>query len=214
MATGRREGLILVLCLLYVLCPLCALRALFVLCVERFRMIFLETKLPQVFEIQLQPKTDERGFFARTWCRQEFEARGLNSRLVQCSLSFNQRKGTLRGLHYQSAPHPETKVVRCSRGEIYDVVLDLRPDSPAFRDWIAIVLSAEKRNILYVPEGCAHGFLTLRDECEVEYQMSEFFHPESARGIRWNDPAFQIDWPARVEVISERDKTYPDFTIR
>ena len=174
-------------------------------------MIFHETKLSGVFEIRLEPKADERGFFLRTWCQKELEAQGLSGRLVQCSLSFNKRKGTLRGLHYQATPHPEIKVVRCSRGEIYDVILDLRPQSPTFRDWTAIVLTAENRKMIYVPAGCAHGFLTLKDETEVSYQISEFYHAESACGVRWDDPAFQIHWPAKVEVISERDRTYPDF---
>jgi dTDP-4-dehydrorhamnose 3,5-epimerase len=176
-------------------------------------MIFHETKLPGVFEIHLEAKIDERGFFARTWCQQEFEAQGLNGRLVQCSLSFNSRKGTLRGMHYQVAPHAECKVVRCNKGAIFDVVLDLRPQSATFMDWTAVVLTAEKRNMTYVPNGCAHGFLTLEDGCEVAYQMSEFFHADSARGIRWDDPAFRIRWPKKVEVISERDRTFPDFKI-
>ena len=141
----------------------------------------------------------------------EFESHGLNSKLVQCSISFNARKGTLRGLHYQAVPHAEAKLVRCSKGAIYDVVLDLRPGSPTFRDWLAVVLTAEKRNMIYVPEGCAHGFLTLENDCEITYQMSEFYDAESARGVRWNDPAFQIKWPGRVEVISDRDRTYQDF---
>lgn len=174
-------------------------------------MLFLGTKLPGVFEIHLEATSDERGFFARTWCRQEFEARGLNGGLVQCSLSFNIRKGTLRGLHYQVAPREETKLIRCTKGAIYDVVLDLRAESPSFKDWVAFVLTAEKRNMVYVPKGCAHGFLTLEDGSEVTYQMSEFRSEESARGVRWDDPAFQIQWPAKVEVISERDRTYPDF---
>jgi dTDP-4-dehydrorhamnose 3,5-epimerase len=174
-------------------------------------MIFHETRLPGVFEIHIESKPDERGFFARTWCQQEFEAHGLNGRLVQCSISFNKRMGTLRGMHYQEAPHAETKLVRCSRGAIYDVVLDLRPKSPTFKGWIGVVLTAEQRNMIYVPEGCAHGFLTLEDESEVSYQMSEFWSAESARGVRWDDPAFRIGWPKKVEVISERDRTYPDF---
>jgi len=141
----------------------------------------------------------------------EFESHGLNPKLVQCSISFNTRKGTLRGLHYQAAPHAEGKLVRCSKGRIYDVVLDLRSHSPTFREWVAVILTAEERNMMYVPEGCAHGFLTLEDESEVFYQMSEFYCAEAARGMRWNDPAFQIQWPERVEVISERDRAYPDF---
>jgi dTDP-4-dehydrorhamnose 3,5-epimerase len=174
-------------------------------------MIFLETKLRGVFEIQIEAKADERGFFARTWCQQEFEAQGLSGRLVQCSLSFNSRKATLRGMHFQAAPYGETKLIRCTQGAIYDVVLDLRRQSPTFKDWIAVMLTAEKRNMVYVPEGCAHGFLTLEDESEVSYQMSEFWNTRSARGVRWNDPAFQIKWPAKVEVISDRDRAYPDF---
>ena len=174
-------------------------------------MIFHEAKLTGVFEVNVEPKLDGRGFFARTWCQREFEESRLNPRLVQCSISFNARKGTLRGMHYQAAPYAEAKVVRCTRGTVYDVVVDLRPDSPTHREWVAVVLTAEKRNMVYVPEGCAHGFLTLEDECEVFYQMSEFYSPESARGVRWDDPAFQITWPEKVEVISERDRSYPDF---
>ena len=174
-------------------------------------MIFHQTKLPGVYEIRAELLSDERGFFARTWCQKEFEEHGLNPKLVQCNVSFNTKKGTLRGMHYQAAPYAETKIVRCTRGAIYDVVLDLRPQSPTFKEWIAIVLTAEKRNMAYVPEGCAHGFLTLEDQTEVFYQMSEFYRPESARGVRWDDPAFQIVWPGKVEVISERDRTYPNF---
>jgi dTDP-4-dehydrorhamnose 3,5-epimerase len=154
---------------------------------------------------------DERGFFARTFCANEFASRGLNPKLVQCSISFNARKGTLRGLHYQVAPHGEAKLVRCTRGAIYDVIVDLRANSPTLRLWIGVELTDQKRNMVYIPEGCAHGFLTLADESEVFYQMSEFYAPESARGVRWDDPAFRIDWPGKVEVISERDRTYPDI---
>lgn len=174
-------------------------------------MILHETKLRGAFEIHLDLKPDERGFFARSWCQKEFEAQGLNPRVVQCNVSFNAHKGTLRGMHYQESPHAEAKVVRCTAGAIYDVVVDLRQDSPTYKEWVAVVLTAERRNMVYVPEGCAHGFLTLEDEAEVFYQMSEFYRPESARGVRWNDPAFQIIWPAEVAVISERDQTYPNF---
>jgi len=174
-------------------------------------MEFRKTKLPGVFEIYIEAKPDERGFFARTWCQREFESWRLTGQFVQASLSFNERKGTLRGLHYQIAPYEETKLIRCTQGAIYDVVLDLRPESPAFKDWVGVELTAEKRNMVYVPEGCAHGFLTMEDRSEVIYQMSQFQNAESARGVRWNDPAFQIKWPARVEVISERDQTYPNF---
>jgi dTDP-4-dehydrorhamnose 3,5-epimerase len=174
-------------------------------------MTFHETKIPGVFEIRLECTPDERGFFARTWCQTEFKQHGLNPKLVQCNISFNTRKGTLRGMHYQSAPFAETKLVRCTNGAIYDVVIDLRPQSQTFKSWTSAVLTAENRNMLYVPEGCGHGFLTLEDGSEVFYQMSEVYNADSARGVRWNDPAFQITWPAEVEVISERDRTYPDF---
>jgi dTDP-4-dehydrorhamnose 3,5-epimerase len=172
---------------------------------------FHQTKLQGVFEVQIEPRVDERGFFARSWCQDEFEMNGLSARLVQCSISFNRQRGTLRGMHFQAEPYPETKLVRCTRGAIYDVVVDLRPGSPNFKDWTGVVLTSTKRNMVYVPEGCGHGFLTLGDETEVFYQMSEFYDAESARGVRWNDPAFQIAWPGRVEVISERDRTYPNF---
>ena len=174
-------------------------------------MKFHPTKIAEVFEIHPEPSRDERGFFARAWCRSEFEAHGLESTLVQCNISFNLRKGTLRGMHYQAAPFAETKLVRCTQGAIYDVVLDLRPQSPTFKRWIAATLTAENRNMLYVPQGCAHGFLTLKNETEVFYQMSEVYNVESARGVRWDDPAFGVAWPEKVEVISERDRTYPDF---
>jgi dTDP-4-dehydrorhamnose 3,5-epimerase len=174
-------------------------------------MLFFETKLPGVFEISLDPRTDHRGLFARSWCQKEFEEHGLNPRLVQCSISFNTRKGTLRGMHFQAPPYAEAKIVRCTRGAIYDVVVDLRPSSPAYRNWIAVVLTAANRHMVYVPEGCGHGFLTLEDETEVFYQMSEYYDAESGRGVRWNDPAFRITWPEKVEVISLRDGTYPAF---
>ncbi|HTV54943.1 MAG TPA: dTDP-4-dehydrorhamnose 3,5-epimerase [Terriglobia bacterium] len=174
-------------------------------------MIFHETKLKGAFEIYLEPHTDERGFFARCWCQKEFESHNLNPKLAQCNLSFNIRKGTLRGMHYQAPPDAEAKLMRCTQGAIYDVVLDLRPESPTFKQWVAAILTPEKRNIMYAPEGCAHGFLTLEDNTEALYLISEFYHPESARGVRWNDPAFRINWPGKVEVISERDRSYPNF---
>jgi dTDP-4-dehydrorhamnose 3,5-epimerase len=174
-------------------------------------MIFHETRIQGVFEIHLEPKLDERGFFARSWCRAEFESHGLNPQLAQSNVSFNTRKGTLRGMHYQVAPHAETKLVRCTRGAIYDVVVDLRPQSLTFKNWVSVLLTAENRIALYVPEGCAHGFLTLEDKSEVFYQMSEVYNAESARGVRWDDPIFQISWPEKVEVISGRDRAYPNF---
>jgi dTDP-4-dehydrorhamnose 3,5-epimerase len=174
-------------------------------------MIFRETELKGAFEIHIEPRADERGFFARSWCRDEFEEHKLNSRLAQCNISFNSRKGTLRGMHYQVAPYAEAKVVRCTQGSVHDVLIDLRPESPTFKQWVAVSLTAENRKMVYVPEGFAHGFLTLEDNTEVFYQMSEFYSAESARGIRWNDPAFGIAWPGTVKVISERDRSYPNF---
>ncbi len=174
-------------------------------------MRFSETKLRGVYTISLEPHRDERGFFARTWCREEFEAHGLNPQLVQCSISFNKRRGTLRGMHFQQAPYAEAKLIRCTKGAIYDVAVDLRPSSPTFKQWTALILTEANREMMYVPEGCAHGFLTIEDESEVFYQMSEFYAPEAARGFRWDDPAFGIAWPEKVEVIASKDAIYPDF---
>jgi dTDP-4-dehydrorhamnose 3,5-epimerase len=176
-------------------------------------MIFTPARLPGAFIIELQRLEDERGFFARTWCRREFQTHGLNSNLVQCSISFNKKKGTLRGMHYQAAPHAEAKLIRCTLGAIYDVIVDLRPDSPTFLQHIAVVLTAQNHTMLFVPEGFAHGLLTLEDDTEVFYQMSEFYEGDYARGVRWNDPAFGIQWPddVPVNVISDRDRGYPDF---
>jgi dTDP-4-dehydrorhamnose 3,5-epimerase len=172
-------------------------------------VIFTETKLKGAFVIEPERIEDERGFFARTFCEREFEARGLNARVAQCSISFNRKKGTLRGMHYQVAPHEEAKLVRCTRGAIYDVIIDLRADSPTFRQWVAVELTEDNRRMLYIPEGFAHGFQTLEDNTEVFYQISEFYHPESARGVRWDDPAFGIDWPPEDQrVISARDQDY------
>jgi dTDP-4-dehydrorhamnose 3,5-epimerase len=174
-------------------------------------MIFVKTRLSGVFEICLEPKTDERGFFARSWCQKEFEDAGLNPKLVQCNVSFNTLKGTLRGMHYQEAPNQEAKLVRCTRGALFDVAVDLRPDSPTFKQWAAATLTAENRHMFYIPEGFAHGFLTLEDDTEIFYQMSEFYVPNVGQGVRWDDPAFSIVWPGEVRSISERDRTYPDF---
>lgn len=173
-------------------------------------MIFTETKLRGVFIIEPERREDERGFFARTFCHEEFCAHGLNGQFVQCSISYNKMKGTLRGMHYQVAPHEEAKLVRCTRGAIYDVALDLRPRSSTLRQWAAVELTADNRRMFYVPEGCAHGFQTLEDNTEIFYQISAPFHPESSRGARWNDPAFAIDWPPEgVKIISEKDTNYP-----
>lgn len=171
-------------------------------------MIFTETRLKGAFIINLEPVEDNRGFFARTWCLREFEAHGLNAQWVQCNISFNKQKGTLRGMHYQAKHHEETKMVSCVRGAIYDVILDLRPDSPTFRQWVAVELTAENRLLLYIPEGLAHGFQTLADNSEVFYQMSEFYHPESARRVRWNDPSYGIEWPLPITVISPEDRLF------
>ena len=177
-------------------------------------MIFNETKLPGVFIVELQRLEDDRGFFCRSFCRDEFTGRGLNPDVAQCNISFNRAAGTLRGMHYQLMPHAEDKLIRCTRGKLYDVIVDLRRESVTFRQWIALELTEENRLMLYVPKGCAHGFQTLEDNTEVFYQMSEFYHPESAHGVRWNDPAFGIQWPAGVPVIiSERDRSWPDYPV-
>lgn len=174
-------------------------------------MIFTETSLEGAFVIVPQRSEDERGFFARTWCRREFESHGLEPGLVQCSISYNRRAGTLRGMHYQAAPHGEAKLVRCTTGAIHDVIIDLRPRSRTYLRHYAAVLTAESREMLYVPRGFAHGFQTLADDTEVFYQMSQFHAPGSARGVRWDDPAFGIAWPPADRTMSERDRTYPDF---
>ena len=176
-------------------------------------MIFTETKLKGAFIIEPERLEDERGFFARTWCQREFEAHGLNPRLAQCSISFNKRRGTLRGMHYQVAPYDEARLVRCTMGAIYDVVLDLRPASSTFKQWVAVELTSENRRMLYIPEGFTHGFQTLKDNTEVFYQMSELYHPECAKGVRWDDHAFGIVWPSDVIVISDKDREYPDFAL-
>lgn len=174
-------------------------------------MLFTETCLKGAFLIEPERHEDERGFFARTWCRHEFAAHGLNAELVQCNVSYNRRKGTLRGMHYQRAPYAEAKLVRCTRGAIYDVIIDLRPDSPTRLQWLAVRLTAEDGRMLTIPEGFAHGFQTLEDDTEVFYQMSAFYAPEAAAGIRWNDPYFGISWPLADPILSEKDRAYPDF---
>lgn len=174
-------------------------------------MIFSETPLSGAWVIDIEPLEDERGFFARTFCREEFETHGLDPTVVQSSVSFNQQERTLRGMHYQAPPHEEIKVVRCTAGAVFDVIIDLRPHSPTFTQWHAVTLSAENRTMLYIPGGFAHGFLTLEDHTEVLYQMSEFYYPDSARGVRWNDPTFAVEWPAEPRLISNRDRGYPDF---
>jgi dTDP-4-dehydrorhamnose 3,5-epimerase len=174
-------------------------------------VIFTETQLPGAFIIEPERIADEGGFFARTWCQKELVSHGLESRLVQCNISYNPQKGTLRGMHFQTAPREEVKIVRCTRGEIYDVIIDLRPGSDTYKKWVGVTLGEEKRNMIYIPKGFAHGFITLSDQAEVFYQMSEFYSPDNARGVRWNDPAFDIRWPIAVQLIAERDNNYPDF---
>ena len=176
-------------------------------------MIFSPTVLPGAYIVDIEPRMDERGFFARAWCQEEFSAHGINPHLVQCNISQNRIAGTLRGMHYQIAPAAEAKLVRCTRGAIHDVIIDLRTDSPTFLQHVSVKLTAAAYTMLYVPEGFAHGFLTLADDTEVFYQMSEFYTPECARGVRWNDPQFSIQWPGSVRSISQRDASYPDFTL-
>jgi dTDP-4-dehydrorhamnose 3,5-epimerase len=174
-------------------------------------MRFTPAELPGVYLIEPERLEDERGFFARTWCQQEFAAHQLDAQLTQCNISFNVHRGTLRGLHYQVAPHAEAKVIRCTMGAVYDVAVDLRPDSPTFKHWLAVELTAQNRTMIYLPHGIAHGLQTLADNSEVFYQMSEVYHPECARGVRWNDAAFGIRWPLEPIVISLKDQQYPDF---
>jgi dTDP-4-dehydrorhamnose 3,5-epimerase len=176
-------------------------------------MVFTETSLTGAFFIDVERIEDERGFFARSWCKREFAAHGIQSEFVQGNISRNRAKGTLRGMHYQAYPHEEAKLVRCTRGAVYDVIVDLRPDSTTFLGHAAMVLSEDNHRAFYVPEGFAHGFLTLTDDSEVVYQMSQFYEQTAGRGARWNDPSFAIAWPEPVVVISERDRTYPDFSV-
>ena len=174
-------------------------------------MIFKETKLKGAFIIELEMHEDERGFFARAFCQKEFEDHDLDTKVVQCNISFNRKKGTLRGMHYQVMPYEETKLVRCTRGAIFDVILDLRLNSTTFGEWVAAELTAENCKMVYAPEGFAHGFQTLEDDTEVFYQMSEFYHPECAGGVRWDDPAFSIEWPEMDAIISNKDRSYSQW---
>jgi len=175
-------------------------------------VIFRETRLRGAYVIEPEKREDERGFFARSWCLREFAEHNLNPKIAQCNISFNRKRGTLRGMHYQAAPFGECKLERCTQGAIYDVIIDLRPDSPTFKQHIGEELSARAHNMLYVPEGFAHGFQTLEDNSEVFYQMSEFYAPQHARGVRWNDPGFAIKWPVCEPIMIDRDRNYPDFT--
>lgn len=174
-------------------------------------MIFTETKLKGTFIIDIVKNEDERGFFSRTWCVNEMKEFGLNQNICQTNISFNKTKGTLRGMHFQTAPYQEAKYVRCTKGSIYDVIIDLRKDSPTFKQWIGVELSAVNYRMLYVPEDFAHGFITLEDSTEISYLMTEFYVPDSGKIIRWDDPSFNIDWPIQPIVISEKDKMQKDF---
>lgn len=174
-------------------------------------MKFTPTKIAGVWLVEPERHEDERGWFARTWCAEEFRAHGLVTEFTQCSASFNRRAGTLRGMHWQAAPHGEAKLVRCTRGAMFDVALDLRPDSATFRQWFAAALTAENGRALFIPEGCAHGFQTLAEETEVFYQITGAYRPESSRGARWNDPAFGIVWPLAGAILSARDAGFVNF---
>lgn len=174
-------------------------------------MIFTETKISGAFIIEPQPITDERGFFARGWCQQELAEHGLNSNVVQVNLSSNKKRGTLRGMHYQLPPDAETKLVRCTRGALFDVLVDLRPESPTYLQWYGIELTEDNYKMLYVPENCAHGFITLADNTEATYQVTAAYAPGAERGLRYNDPAFGIEWPISIEVISQKDRGWADY---
>lgn len=176
-------------------------------------MNFHETPLKGAFLIGPEKIEDNRGFFARTWCQREFASHDISFKPVQCNVSYNKKKGILRGMHYQTEPHQEAKLIWCIKGAIHDVIIDLRPKSPTIAQHTSVVLTAENRRMLYIPEGFAHGFQTLENESEIFYQMSEFYAPEYAKGVRWNDPAFGIRWPEDERLISERDQNYPDYLL-
>ena len=178
-------------------------------------VIIVESDISGVWRITLEARGDERGYFARTFCRREFAARGLPSDLVQCNVSFNPRSGTLRGMHLQLEPHAESKLIRCTRGSVFDVAVDLRPDSPTFARWTGLTLSATNGAMLLISKGFAHGYLTLEDHTEVFYQVTEEYHPQSEAGVHWNDPTIRIAWPFQPTCISEKDRTLPDVeTLR
>ncbi|MFC5528935.1 dTDP-4-dehydrorhamnose 3,5-epimerase [Cohnella yongneupensis] len=177
-------------------------------------MKFEELSIRGAYLIELQPIQDERGFFARSYCNKEFKENGLNPQIVQCNVSYNFHKGTIRGMHYQADPYEETKLVRCIRGAIYDVIIDLRADSESYLQWAAVELTGDLRKMLYIPAGVAHGFQTLQDDTEVFYQMGNYYEPSAARGVRWDDPAFNIKWPLRCTNISEKDAAYGAFELQ
>lgn len=177
-------------------------------------MIFTETMIKGLYIIEPELHTDERGFFARSFCKEEFRNHGLETNIVQCNISYNKKRGTLRGMHYQGPPFEEVKIVSCTKGSIYDVVIDLRNDSLTCCQWVATELSEKNFKMMYIPRGCAHGFQTLEDDCRVYYQMTEFYHPECARGVRWDEPRFAIEWPANQKrIVSDKDQKYQKFMI-
>ena len=176
-------------------------------------MIFTETELKGAYIIEIEQLTDHRGFFGRAWCRKEFEQHNLAVDIKQANVSSNIKKGTLRGMHYQVSPYQETKLVRCTRGAIFDVIIDLRTDSETYGRHIGVELTAKNYRMLYVPEDFAHGFITLENDSEVTYQVSEFYTPGSEKGLRWDDPLFKIAWPGDIQVISDKDSSWPDFSL-
>ncbi len=178
-------------------------------------MIFQETRLEGAFIIEPEPIEDPRGFFARAWCQREFQAHGLKTHLAQANIAFSRKRGTLRGLHYQAPPAAEAKLIRCVRGAIFDAIIDLRPDSPSYEEWLGVELTAENYRMLYVPEGFAHGYQSLLDDTEAFYMVSQFYTPGAERGIRWDDPAFGIEWPIReAPTVSEKDRGWPPYRMR
>lgn len=174
-------------------------------------MVFTETKLQGAFLIDIERIKDDRGFFGRSWDKDIMEQHGMNVNVVQSNISFNYSKGTLRGMHFQKHPFEETKLVRCTKGAVYDVIIDLRPESDTYKQWIGVELTEENHRMIYVPEGFAHGYLTLEDNCEVNYLVTQFYTPGSEGGVRWNDPEFNIKWPTKIKIISEKDKKLSDF---
>ena len=174
-------------------------------------MIFTKTKIPGAVIIELGKFEDERGFFARAWCKNEFETNDLTLEWVQTNLALSRKRGTLRGLHYQAAPYEEAKLMRCIKGAIFDVIIDLRSDSPTYRQWLGVELTADSHKMFYVPEGTAHGYQALTDDAEVLYQVSQFYTPGAERGVRYNDPTFGVEWPLKVQMISDKDRNWPDF---
>lgn len=175
-------------------------------------MKFFETELRGAFIIDIEERSDERGFFARGFCRKELEEHGLNGNIVQANISYNKIRGTLRGMHYQKHPYEENKLIRCTRGALYDVIIDLREDSATYKKWIGVELTQSNHRTLYVPEGFAHGFITLEDDTEATYMVTQFYSPSSESGLRWNDPEFNIQWPVEPVVISEKDRNHPDYS--